>query len=479
MKQKQVLSICGLVIALGLQVACSTAPAATQASEENNPSVLHLPEKIADGRPVTIIVAGQPADSGPVLLTAWQESATRFEKLYPNVTIEGSEYNYWTDSFLELAERNQVPTLFQVWMPDSGKIIEQGIAADLTSIVTAQKLDQIYNPQILSLAKSDGKFYGIPLSGYAMGLAYNIPMLRAAGYNAPPATWDELAAMARKMTDRDQGVAGFSMITDGNAASGWHLTTLAYTFGLKNSDIMTLEGDTYKAGFGSGRMVDALNFLKDLRWKYDVLPRESMDYLKNGEGLALEHAAMTMIAGDQFTWIRKTYPDADMSKFGFAPLPAGPGDQSFTLINGIMAMVSAGATPDQIEAASYYYLWDQLDTNEVKLRFESSQSDPTQGIGAPSLPLFTGAYQEARVAAEKPYTDLPVDNYKLFVDAIASGATKIMTEPYFTSVDYYFYLPMGSVVGKILADPAADPAALAQEAAEAFEAAYPDLLMEE
>ncbi len=456
-------------------VAPTEAPAATEAATAAPtaeagaiPAVLNMPKEIACGRPVEITVAGAPPDSQPDLLAGWKASADRFMALYPNVKITGSDYTYTPDSFAALVAGKQVPTLFQVYFTDPGKMVDQGIAADLTSFFDAQHLTSIYNPQIMSLVSVNGKVYGIPMKAYAMGLAYNIPMLKAAGFDTPPATWDELATMAQKLTNRDNGVAGLSFITDGSGATGWHMTTIAYNFGLLNTDIVKANADgSYSSGFNSPAMISALAFAKDLRWKYDVLPRENLDWPKNGEALATDRAAMVVMAGDQFTWIRQTYPDAKVNDFGFAPLPAGVNGKSVSLIGGDVAMVSAAATPDQIEAAAYFRLWYQLDPGEIQARFDAGQKDPANVVGAPQLPLFVGDYQTATAALEKKYANLPVKNYSLFEDGIASGKVGVMPEPLIAGQEYYSAL--GTVVSQIVTDQATDPTAAVNDAAKTFQ----------
>ncbi|MCJ7651087.1 MAG: extracellular solute-binding protein, partial [Candidatus Lokiarchaeota archaeon] len=179
------------------------------------PSVLTMPEQIAEGRPVAITVAGAPAESQPVLVAAWEEKAARFKELYPNVIIIGSDYTYSPDSFAALVAGNQVPTTFQVYLTDPGMMIDQGVPADLTSFFEAQGLGEVYNPGLLSMVSRDEKVYGIPMAAYTMGLVYNISMLEDAGFDGPPTTWDELVTMAEALTDRDAGVAGFSFATTG------------------------------------------------------------------------------------------------------------------------------------------------------------------------------------------------------------------------------------------------------------------------
>ncbi len=438
------------------------------------PAVVAFPDQIAGGQPVEITVVQKPADSQPEAVAAWEAQVKRFQEKYPNVTIIGTDYAYAPDSFAALVAGDQVPTLFEVYLTDPGKMIEQGVAYDMTELVKAQKLDTVFNPDILAISTKDGKVYGLPRFAYAMGLAYNIKMLKDAGYDAPPTTWNELAEMAQKLTNRDAGVAGFSFITDGSGAAGWHMTTIAYNFGLKNSDIVTGTPGAYKAGFAEGAMLDALKFAHDLRWKYDLLPLENLSWPTNGEAIATGRAAMVVMAGDQYTWIRQTYPDAPIADFGFAPLPAGPGGKSVSLVGGNIAMISAKATAGQAEAAFYWRMFTQFDPNEIIANYESGKSNPTVVVGSPVLPLYVGDYQVALQALEAQYANMPVENYALFLDAITSGQATMQPEPLVAGQEYYSAL--GAAVSTVVADQASDPAAVLQETAETFQTNVLDLL---
>ena len=465
------LSACGTATPEANTAAPATAAPATAAPEvvataaqSALPAVLKMPAQIAGGKPVTISIVGRPPDSQASLLAAWQASVARFEKLYPNVAINGSDYAYTPDTFPAMVAANQVPTLFQAYVTDPDKMISQGVAADLTSFYQAQGLDKVYNSNVLSLVSRGGKYYAIPMDMYIQGLGYNMKMLKDAGYSAPPKTWDELATMAQKLTNRDAGVSGFAMITGEPHQAGWHTTVMAYNFGLNSVDIVTGAKGSYKQGWGSSAAVlSTLQFINDLRWKYDVLPRAGLVWDTNNTAFVNNQSAMTLIAGDVFTWIRQTYPDADMTQLGYAPLPAGPNGKSVSLMGGNIAFVSAKASPEQIEAAAYFRLWYQLDPNEIVTRFELSKSDKTQVVGAPEMPLFAGDYQTQTAALEKQYATLPVDNYKLFKDAFATGASTVMAEPLIAGQDYYAAL--GNVVSNIVTKQGVDiPAALAAAA---------------
>lgn len=462
-----------LVLCLLALMSAALVPAHAQ-SDNKPPAVLNLPKQIAGGRPVTFTITNMPPETDTAAHQAWLDQAARFQALYPNVTVQGLEYTYQPDSFAALVAGKQVPTIFQVYMTDPMKYIDSGVAADLSDIFDASKLRDVFNKNILDLATKDGKIYAIPYNAYGMGIGYNIKMLKDAGFDKPPATWDELRTMAKKLTNRDQGVVGFSMINDGGPATGWHFTVLAYTFGAKPGDIIKAAGDgKYEAGFGSGPVVDALQLIKDLRWTDDVLPRDTLDWAGNGTELGTGKAAMVMMAGDQYRWVKTTFRETDMNNIGFAPLPAGPGGVA-TLTGGDMYMVSADATADQKEAAAYFELWRLLDPNEVQKGLEAQKSEDNPAVGGPALPLYIGDYQAKRTAFEKPFYTLPYDNYSAFLDAISSGKATLQVEP--TPAGQQYYAAVGAVVSSVLTDQSVDPAKALADAAATFQTTQLDTL---
>ena len=439
------------------------------------PTVLTMPAQIAGGRPVEILTVLKPPDSQAFQLSGWYDQVARFQKLYPNVIIKGTDYAYTPESFAALVAGKQVPDLFEVYLTDPGKMIDQGVAADITDVIKAQGLDKVFNPSVLNISAKDGKYYGLPRFAYVMGIAYNIELLKAAGFDAPAKTWTEFAAQAKTLTNRDAGVAGFSFFASGGGGTGWHQTGIAYNFGLLNTDIVKLENGKYVAGWGNQAVLDSLNYMKQLRWTDDVLPRENLGWDTNAQALATGNAAMIMMAGDQFTWMHTTFPDADINNFGFAPMPTkNAGGKSVSLAGGNIAMVSATATADEQEAALWWKLFIQFDVTEIMRSYNNAKNDPTVIVGAPNLPLYVGDYQEKSAALQAQFANLPIANYAVFMDGITSGSTIVSPEPLVAGQDYYAAL--GTVVSTILSDANADPAALLREAVATFQTNVLDLL---
>lgn len=425
------------------------------------PEVLTLPEQIAEGRDVTITVSNMPAADQADLRAAWEAQAARFMELYPNVTIEGLELQYDPAAYVALAAGGQLPTLFLTYFTEPSKFIEQGVVADLSPYFETAGVAGVFNPAILDITSQDGAIYGIPLNAYALGLAYNIQLLADAGYDAPPATWEELAEMAAALTDRDNNVAGFAFINDGSGATGWQYTNIAYAFGAAREDIISANEDgTFTANYGEGATVDALNYIKDLRWNGDVLPGATLDWPSMTDALVTGRVAMMIYAGDQFNFAYFNFPDADFSNLGYAPIPAGPNGRT-TLTGGNLWMVSGNATPDQVEAATYFQLWRQFDPAEIQASLEASN----EAIGQPVLPLYVGDYQAQWEAFRAPYNVLPVENYAVFNEAIKSGEVTLQPEPVTAVQDYY--TEIGIIVSEVLSNADVDVATrLAESAAE-------------
>jgi multiple sugar transport system substrate-binding protein len=458
MKQKLLLMFVLIVAVAGLQIA----PAFGQDAAAM-PEVLTLPDQIAEGRDVTITVSNKPPADQADRRTQWEAQVARFQEKYPNVTIEGLELEYDAAAYVALAAGNQLPTLFMTYFTEPSKFIEQGVVADLTPYFASAGVAEVFNPEILSITSQDDKVYGIPLNAYALGLAYNIEMLNAAGYDAPPATWEELAEMAAALTDHDANVAGFAFINDGSAATGWHFTNIAYGFGASRTDIISVNEDgSFTAAYGEGATVDALSFVKDLRWTGDVLPGATLDWGSLSEALVSERVAMVIYAGDQFNYVYFNFPDADLTKFGYAAAPAGPNGR-ITLTGGNLYMVSATATADQQEAATYFQLWRQFDPAEVKSNLEAT----AEAVGMPVLPMYVGDYQAQWEAFREPYNILPVENYAPFNDAIKSGEVTLQPEPVTAVQDYY--AEIGIVVSEILSDESVDAATRLSDSATEFQ----------
>jgi len=215
------------------------------------------------------------------------------------------------------------------------------------------------NPAVKTLLSKDGKIYGIPRDAYALGLMLNVDLFRKAGLvdrnGVPmyPKTWDELAQVAQTIKQKT-GSAGLCLLAKDNAG-GWHFTNIAWGFG---AVFEVQRGGKWIAQLNSPEVVAALQYVKDLKWKYNVLTADptNEDWGTGFRAIGTGAAAMYIAAQDAVNQPTEVngLPVGDLA---LVPVPAGPKGQ-YSLMGGTPYMFAANATSAQIAAAlRYLEIW--------------------------------------------------------------------------------------------------------------------------
>ena len=424
-----------------------------------------LPDTVAEGREVAITVSACIGEDQEQARQDFDAQLARFMEAYPNVTVTRTQYCFSPESFAALVAGGTLPTVFGVPATEPQRLIAQGVAANLAPYFESLGLSGIYNPTLLALlSDAEGNPYGFPEFSYAQGIGWDIPALSAAGYDAPPNTWDEFGAVAQEVADPAAGVAGFAMFLSGGGG-GWHFTNLAYGFGA--TELIRDNGDgTYTAVYGEGAAVEAMQFLYDLRWP-DAENALPLDLASNPTFETVDgRSVMFMSPADgSVGWLRVNMPDVDLTRFGYTAMPQAPDGMRYTLTGGSHQMVFAGASADEQEAAVVFQVWRTLSPGEFapsRAIFHSTQA----GAGTPVLPIFTGDLQAAVDAFDQQYITMPVENYQGFYDALNAGEIVLVPEPPFAQD---FYVAIAEVMTTVLTDESADVAALMAANAEAFQ----------
>ncbi len=279
-------------------------------------------------------------------------------ELHPDVKVEPASYTYATDTFVSLAESGNCPTVFKTWFTEPKKLVKQGLVADITPELEARGWDKSMSPAILSLLQDeDGHIYGIPEDVYALGIMCNVELFEQAGLvddkGIPifPKTWDELAQTAVTIKEKT-GAAGFCLLAKDNSG-GWHFSNLAWCFG---ATLVTDNGDgSYTANLNSKEAVEAMKYVYDLKWKYDVLTASptAEDWGTGFQQLGTGACAMYMAANNavnQPTQVNGLPTD----KLAMCAVPAGPNGDQYSLTGGTPFMFAKDATEDEINAALDY-----------------------------------------------------------------------------------------------------------------------------
>ncbi len=172
---------------------------------------------------------------------------------------------YWT--LLEAgAQGGEMPDVFWMHSNYSQKFMSNDILLDLTDKISQSQVIDLdnYYEDIAGLYQLDGKTYTIPKDYDTIGLWYNKTLFDQAGISYPDDTWtwDTLAEAAKKLTDKENGIYGFTSAAAANQ-DGYY--NLIYSMGGT-----VINADKTASGWDSPETIKAMN------WWYDNLVSVSM-----------------------------------------------------------------------------------------------------------------------------------------------------------------------------------------------------------
>ncbi len=392
---------------------------------------------------------------------------------YPNVTIQPAQYRYATDTFVSLAESGQLPTIFESWFTEPQKLIAGGFVKDITAEVKAAGLDKKMSPAILSLLSKDGKIYGLPRDGYALGLMMNVDLFKKAGLvdkdGVPlyPKTWDELAKTAQIIKAKT-GAAGLCLLAKDNAG-GWHYTNIAWGFG---ATFVTQKGGKWVAQLNSAESKAALQYIKDLKWKYDVLTADptNEDWGTGFRAIGTGAAAMYIGAGDAVSQPTQTN-GLPVTSLAMAPVPAGPKGQ-FSLSGGTPYMFANNATNEEVKAAiEYLGIMGRLPVvTDKTIAGLNADAANRKNEGIPVIPPFPAwtdaAYLKAQLDANEAHKNIDMKLYKDYFSKISEKGNLRSEEP-MNAQDLYAELT--KCLQAVVTDKNADVTALLDKAQKNFQ----------
>lgn len=358
-----VLMVASLLSGCGGEKAENTdAEAKPTQAVENTVEPTKASEPVATEEPITIKLGIWPNTSLSDDIAMFETYVERFNATHPNVTVEPASYTYATDTFIPMCEAGNCPTIFDTWFTEPNKIISQGYARDITDILEKKGWLDKMNPAVRELLSDEnGRVYGVPRDGYALGLMINAELFKEAGlvdadgYPLYPTSWEDLAEKASIIKEKT-GSAGLCLLA-ADKAGGWHFSNIAWAFGASFTEYDSAT-NTYTANVDSAEAIAAMQYVKDLKWKYDCLTDDplSENWGTGFEAIATDDAAMYIAANDGVNQPTQVY-GMDLNNLSMCGLPEGPDDQ-YSLVGGTPFMFAADATDAEVEAA--------LDFLEVK-----------------------------------------------------------------------------------------------------------------
>ena len=366
-----------------------------------------------------ITVNCMPPKSAKVDRQFFEQDIASFEKANPDIDVVPHDAFPCQDpkTFDAKLAGGQMEDVFYTYFTDARHVVDINQAADLTSYVKELKSYGTIQQQLRDIYTVDGKVYGIPRTGYSMGLIYNKKLFEKAGLDPekPPATWDELRAAAKKIAALGGGTVGYADYSAQNQG-GWHFTAELYSQG---GDVVSADGKKATVDTPEGRAV--LQNLHDMRWTDNSMGSKQLLVINDVQQMmGSDKLGMYLSAPDNIPILVKE-KGGDYKDLALAPMPGGEG----TLIGGDGYMFNKKASPEQIRAGLKWLDHMFLTPGDGFLGDYARAKKNDAPVGLPEPRLFTGTADAKDQQVKEANANVPVDNYQAFLDGNQSLDMKI------------------------------------------------------
>lgn len=466
----------GSAAALAALTACGSSSSSTAASST-----------AASSAAASESAAPAAAESGEILLGIWPEDTmldeikmhegfvASFNELHPGVTVVPDYYKYSPDTYIPMAAAGNAPTIFETWYTEPQKLIRNEIVKDITGVLEQYGWADSINPSVKSLMTDEnGHIYGVPRDAYALGLMLNVNLFEQAGLvdanGVPqyPKTWEELAETGKILKEKT-GKAALCLLAKDNAG-GWHWSNIAWAFGaelcIENSD------GTFTSNLNTPEAVQAMEYVKSLKWDYDILTSDPMqeDWGTGFTQLGTGAAAMYIAANDAV--MQPTYSNGlAVDKLALVPMPAGPKGQ-YSLMGGTPYMFSPDATDEEVGWCLDYLnvMGKGPEVTDLARDGWIADAEYRRSNGIPVIPNFPAYVGEVVTEQNKIVEEYSNVDMALYQDYFDFNSTEGALHPEEGGDTQKMYEILTGVMQAVLTDKNADVQALMDKANSDYQA---------
>jgi len=400
-------------------------------------------------------------------IAATMDRIQRFEAAYPNIHVTGVNIEYDnTGEFFVKQAAGQAPDVLTVWATEASLLSSKKWALPLNDYINGWAKKSWYDPASFAPFTIGGKIYGVPENNYIKHVLYNKKLFTAAGVPFPKNdwTWDDFLNAAVKTTDKAKGVAGFAPMGKGGEG-GWGFSDFIYQAG---GEVEVIKNGKAYAAFDSPEAVTAAQFLKDLKWKYDVLPAK----WDNGWGdvfnvFGAGQAAM-VLDGDWGRAIAINNLKMDPKDIGIVPMPKGKGPKGRQagVLGGTYWIINGGtAKTKAVQDAAWKWIdferYDAAGLKDVQAQIDDARANKqyrAQFVYTPLLPTSDYAKKERAILEANPDAAVAWGDDAFLKALTATGHTEPSVEAQ-KAYDPYLI----AVLQGLFTDKNADPAQLLKE----------------
>lgn len=387
-------------------------------------------QSVEDRTTVRLTLWNEPPQSLPLDRKLWEEEVAQFEAQNKDIRIDGLEREYQPEEFVTVMSGGKGPDLVKVWVGAIQTLATLGFLQPVDPYLQGWNQKDFIKPVLWDSVSVGGKAYGIPCDSNFLFLLFRKDLFAKAGLdpNTPPATWDQLTAAARALTKRHDGVYGLGLVP-----KTWYFQDFVWQAG---GELIRTENGVNRAAFDEPPAVKALQYWKDLRWKYNVLqPDILMGEAELLHLFALGKVGMIFGVANDLPSLIARYK-MDPQAFGIAPLPAGPAGKAAHL-SGDVYVINATSSDEKKQAA---WKWVQFDLYPI------TQLWKFQRMHELNMPIYPSAFSSAADLMNQP-------EFQMVKDALDTAKV----EPHVPGWPQVRDLLDEDPLQSVLLDPEADP----------------------
>lgn len=279
-----------------------------------------------------------------------------FESTNPDITIKAIYSGNYSDTMtkaMTALKGGTPPHLSVILSTEIFTLIDNDAIVPFDELATTpdekQWLNSFY-PALMENSRTGGKTWSIPFQRSTIVMYYNKDAFRKAGLdpNTPPATWEELVEMGKKLVvkDADGKVTQWGVEIPSTGYPYWMFGALAR----QNGEVLMNDAGT-ETYFNHGGVVQALDFWKGLGMTQKIMPQGTVEWSTLRTDFLEQKTAIMWHSTGNLTAVKQ---NASFD-FGVAMLPAKKEKGSPT--GGGNFYVFKKTTPAERAAAIKFIKW--------------------------------------------------------------------------------------------------------------------------
>jgi sn-glycerol 3-phosphate transport system substrate-binding protein len=289
-----------------------------------------------------------------------EEMVDEYNDAYPHVGVKSDFQGFFEDAqvkMLTAAITKQLPDVAQIPFEFLDSYVENGFITSIDDEIPGDVRNDVME-KMWQMVSRNGKIYGLPFCAIADVFYYNVNSFREAGLDptVPPATWDELVEMGKRLSrdsDGDGTIDEYAMTFYLNGVYG-----LAPLLWANGGSFLSEDGNM--VNLTSQEMEKTVSMLHELVFTHKIMPRTWTDW-ESAQAFLMGKIAMGWFISAGISFNEQNLP----WEFRVAHIPRFNGKRSVTLSG--TALVNFAQKKKKRRAAWDFMLWLIHKENDIRM----------------------------------------------------------------------------------------------------------------